>query len=150
MLASQGAGEGSTTSVPTTLAGRAYNVNDGFSAVDAQNNNCEDESGKYDEMALKTTVVSVLENGTATPASFQSKPGRSTNTWSRATRILFGIAVFLLFVGFILLLWLYIQEIQDTKSPGRLNEICLEDNCIRRSASKTIFIYVITPFYTRR
>lgn len=134
--------QGSWETPPKTFtkdARQAYEVNNGFIASIPLENNNYDKPAKHDEMALKTTVVSVLGNGTLTGSN--SKPRRSKHAW--CTKVL-GIVAFLLLVAVLALLLLYVLEVNDSESPAAVdNKICMDDNCIQRSAGKAYhYIYL--------
>jgi hypothetical protein len=132
MPTSQGSGEMQTSN--STKDDGTYETNDGFiSDVNKNYNNIDlHESTKQDEMALKTTVVSVLGNG----AGITEKKPRRSCTWSRRTCVFVGVVAFLLLVAFIAVLFLYIQEVDGSESSGLFYNVCLKDSCISRSAGK--------------
>lgn len=141
MPTSQGTG-GRQTGNSTKDA--SYETNEGFTAAfDTHNNNIEiAKTTKQDEMAVKTTVVSVLGNG----AGLADKPRRSNSAWFQALCVIVGVVAFSLLIAFIAVLLLYIQELDDSKSSGLFNKICLKDDCISRSAGESciaLFIYLI-------
>ena len=128
----QGSGERQTIKATKDAT---YETNDGFIAdINENNNNIRlNENTEQDEMALKTTVVSVLGNGTGI---ITEKNPRRSGTWSRPACVFLVISAFLLLVAFIAILLLYIQEVDGSESSGLYNDVCFKDNCIRRSAGK--------------
>ena len=135
MSASRGSGEKQTNS---STKNAAYEINDGFTAAfNEPNNNIENEK-TTNEMALKSTVVTVLGNERATT----EKPYRRLKaTWLQRTNIVLVLLAFLLLVAFVVVLFLYIQELDESKvSQLPSNNVCFTDDCISRSAGKNIHI----------
>lgn len=106
--------------------GLDFNVNNGFANVDVFNGNPKDDvSTKLDDMVLKSTIVSVEENGAhlKKKLTFQ-KP-------FRCQCIICTLVSFLLLAAFLVVLLIHVNKLRESDE-----KVCLTDICIRRSAGK--------------
>ena len=121
-----------------TCDSTACEINGGFTADFSTNNNDveHDKAEKYEEMALKTTLVTVVGDGAGVP----EKPGRLRCAWFRAAYVIFSVLAFSLLVAFVAVLFLYVKELDKTEACGLSQKICLKNACISRAAGNVAFV----------